>query len=114
MVTAKCHGGSRSCLEVSSKGYEVSNWSLEASMRKFEAVSNRWEDSGALVNNRWAEFHETSGGGRGRLEVLGDQGNKRFCTPNPDAFLHKKGDSSGTTEAIASKMASIEGSRRVE
>ncbi|KAI6029353.1 hypothetical protein BKA83DRAFT_4217734 [Pisolithus microcarpus] len=80
------------------------------------------EDSSALTKNRWAEFHETSGGGRGRLEVLGDQGNKRFCAPNPElcqnlsysAFLHKKGDSSGTTEAIASKTASIESSRRVE
>ncbi|KAI6012005.1 hypothetical protein BKA83DRAFT_4373718, partial [Pisolithus microcarpus] len=79
------------------------------------------EDGSALTKNRWVEFRETSGGGRGRLEVLGDQGNKIFCAPNPElcqdlsysAFLHKKGDNSGTTEANASKMASIESSRRV-
>ncbi|KAI6037397.1 hypothetical protein BKA83DRAFT_4175896, partial [Pisolithus microcarpus] len=80
------------------------------------------EDSSALVNNHWAEFQETLGGGRGCLGVLGDQGNERFCAPNPklcqnpsySAFLHKNGDNSGTTEANASKGASIESSRRVE
>ncbi|KAI6022465.1 hypothetical protein BKA83DRAFT_4279155, partial [Pisolithus microcarpus] len=80
------------------------------------------EDGSALMKNCWAELHETLGGGRGRLEVLGDQGNERFCAPNPklcqnpsySAFLHKNGDNSGTTEANASKGASIESSRRVE
>ncbi|KAI6012319.1 hypothetical protein PISMIDRAFT_671029, partial [Pisolithus microcarpus 441] len=77
---------------------------------------------GALVNNHWAEFQETLGGGRGCLGALGDQGNERFCAPNPklcqnpsySAFLHKNGDNSGTTETNASKGASIESSRRVE
>ncbi|KAI6023810.1 hypothetical protein BKA83DRAFT_4264218 [Pisolithus microcarpus] len=79
------------------------------------------EDSGALVNNHWAEFQETLGGGRGCLGALGDQGNERIGAPNPElcpkssysAFLHKKGDSSGTTEANASRRVSIESSRRV-
>ncbi|KIK17961.1 hypothetical protein PISMIDRAFT_684647 [Pisolithus microcarpus 441] len=42
------------------------------------------DDSGALTKNRWAEFHKTSGGGRGRLEAMGDQRNERFGAHNPE------------------------------
>ncbi|KAI6018439.1 hypothetical protein BKA83DRAFT_4127661 [Pisolithus microcarpus] len=82
----------------------------------------RGEDGSTSAKNCWAERYETSEYGRGRLGVLGDQGNERIRAPNPElcqfssysAFLQKKRDISRTAEADASKTVSFESSRRVD
>ncbi|KAI6020747.1 hypothetical protein BKA83DRAFT_4480405 [Pisolithus microcarpus] len=42
------------------------------------------EDSSALTKNHWTRCYETLGRGRGRLGVLGDQGNERIRAPKPE------------------------------